>query len=126
MKISPESYTHMRILGQSWQIIHTPGWLMMEDLGQCQALEQQILLRSGIKGQMAADTLLHEVIHAIEAIYALDLKEEQVRLVATGLTQVFQDNPEFYGWIAERLEEEDQRFITGPETRTQLNIGERQ
>ena len=108
-KLSSETYTDLTILGQNWDIVHTPSWLMSTSLGECQQDTQKILIRSGLQGQQAADTLLHETIHAVDMILGLDMSEQQVRLLATGLIQVFQANPEFYGWIAERLEEEDER-----------------
>lgn len=58
----------------------------------------------------AANTLIHEVLHAIYTHFDLaagsaekDPQEHIVTALANGLTQVFKDNPAFYKWIGERL-----------------------
>ena len=45
-------------------------------------------------------TLIHELIHAVEAAYAVDLKEEQVLALANGLTQALTD----LGLLPEEME----------------------
>lgn len=39
----------------------------------------------------AEDTIIHECIHAISRIYCLNLKEKQVRLLATGIVQAWRN-----------------------------------
>ncbi len=48
----------------------------------------------------ARDTLLHEIVHALDHMEALRLSEEQVRRVATGLRAVFAANPAVAKFIA--------------------------
>ena len=46
--------------------------------------------------QIVRDTLLHEIMHGIWQLYAIDdedLQERTICTMATGLTQVFADNP---------------------------------
>lgn len=39
-------------------------------------------------------TTWHEIIHAFESLYGLVLGEQEICILATGITQVLQDNPE--------------------------------
>lgn len=108
-ELTPESFAQMKILGQNWDVVWTPSWIIPGQYGHCDPDNQAIVIRHGLRGQQCADTLLHETIHAVENILGLDMTEAQVRLLATGLTQVFQDNPEYYGVLAECYHHEDQR-----------------
>ena len=45
------------------------------------------------------DTLLHEVIHAVENDMDLGMKERQVLLLATGLLQVLRSNPHLVAYL---------------------------
>lgn len=52
--------------------------------------------------QKAADTLLHEIGHAIYWTYGINDKDNEERIVstfATGWVQVYQDNPWLMNWI---------------------------
>ena len=51
--------------------------------------------------QVEADTLLHEVLHAIADGMSLDdncTEEDFVSRIATGLTTVWRDNPKVFKW----------------------------
>lgn len=61
--------------------------------------EQQISLRLHPALQYNQDTLLHEVIHAVEEIMHLKLKEHQVHQLAVGLMSVLKQNPELTEWL---------------------------
>lgn len=45
------------------------------------------------------DTGLHEVIHAIDEIISIGLRERQVHQLAAGLIAVIKHNPEFIAWL---------------------------
>jgi hypothetical protein len=45
------------------------------------------------------DTLLHEVLHAVETAMGLDVDEEVVEKFATGLLSVLKDNPGFVTYL---------------------------
>ncbi len=50
----------------------------------------------------AADTVLHELLHAIWRIYNIrqdDLEEKMVTCVALAMVQMFHDNPGLVGWL---------------------------
>jgi len=61
----------------------------------------RIILRPKQSTDQARDTLLHEVIHAIDHTNSLELNEHQVRTMATGLRAVFTANTKFAKWVSE-------------------------
>lgn len=55
-----------------------------------------------------ADTVLHEVLHGIfhtSNIKGRDGEERVVSALATGLIQVFRDNPKFLKWLAHKTQD---------------------
>ncbi|MBX9775490.1 MAG: hypothetical protein K2Y71_13975 [Xanthobacteraceae bacterium] len=65
--------------------------------------EQQIQLQPEYtSGSMAAETVLHELLHAIFAVATVQVKQGEehiVSVVATYLAQIIRDNPEFVIWL---------------------------
>ncbi|VBI24581.1 hypothetical protein [Burkholderia pseudomallei] len=63
-----------------------------------------IYITPGMAPLDEADTLLHEVMHAIRfqllREYGEEVEEDYVTSLATGLIHVFRDNPELLRWIA--------------------------
>lgn len=55
---------------------------------------QEIYINKNYRKKHRKATLLHEVIHAIDEQYSIDLKEEQVVSLTHGLMSVLKDNPE--------------------------------
>lgn len=49
------------------------------------------------------DTILHETIHAIDHWLDLEMTERQVRLMATALIGLFQDNPDYAEFVTRPL-----------------------
>lgn len=72
--------------------------------GQCCHLSLKIKVDLTYGPVQAAETLLHELLHACWVVSSLDDIESPIEEVAVGhlsgiLTQVFQDNPEVMDWI---------------------------
>lgn len=64
------------------------------------------LQREYVSGSMAADTVLHEILHAIFSVGTVQVKQGEehiVSVVATYLTQVIRDNPELIAWMQETV-----------------------
>jgi hypothetical protein len=65
--------------------------------------EQEIQLQQKyVSGSMAAETVLHELLHAIFAVASVQAKqgeEHVVSVVATYLAQIVRDNPDFVTWL---------------------------
>lgn len=92
----------VRILGRDYKILIKDD---MEGLaGECRCTACQIDIQDEQHPVEEADTVLHEILHAIH--YLMDiglshkLEEHVVRKVATGLTQVFLDNPKLLIYLA--------------------------
>jgi len=71
----------------------------MDEFGMCFFIKGEIHVRPNQSEDQARDTLLHEVIHAIDNVETLNLTEEQVRTLATDLRAVFTANPDFAKWV---------------------------
>ena len=74
--------------------------------GFCDTSEQLIVVNAEQKPDALADTVLHELNHALFSAFAIsgELTEERVvRLMATGLCTVLRDNPDFTKWWIKNL-----------------------
>lgn len=64
---------------------------------------QSIEIRVGLSPTRAAETMLHEALHALNgiAVFVPDKDEERaVTILAAGLTKLAQDNPDFFrAWL---------------------------
>ena len=107
----------IRILGRDYAIdMVSPTRFTQMELGMCDNKNQIIHLATDQTPIEAADTLLHEVIHAIDFLVGLDLSEHQVRHLAATLLGVLQDNPEIAEWLIadktqERIDNEQPKSI---------------
>lgn len=75
--------------------------------GECSLSEFVIRIQENIpRPEKTADTLLHEIGHAIWAVWKLedaDKEERVVSTMATAWTQVYRDNPWLLDWIKEAI-----------------------
>lgn len=96
----------IRIFGRTYTInIERANGLGQDRIGSCDNINQIITadaLQSPIE---KADTILHEVLHAIVWTMKIQIEGDQeeavVSALATGLLGVFQDNPEFVRFLSE-------------------------
>lgn len=68
--------------------------------GRCDSDKQEIYVEKGQPLESEQDTVLHEVLHAVDHAFCIALTELQVRQTATGLLAVLKDNPEFLEYLA--------------------------
>lgn len=97
----PES---VRILGRTYSITYfTHNVLNQSYLGMCDHHTHTIHAADNQPAVEEADTLLHEVFHAIRQSMRVtidpDTEELLVTALATGLIGVLQDNPAFAAWL---------------------------
>lgn len=80
----------LNILGKPFRI----EWLDELDgaLGETYTHKQMIKMQKGTPPDTERETLLHEVIHAVDESLALQLTEHQVHALACGLYAVLRDN----------------------------------
>lgn len=87
----------IKIIGKTYRVEPVPE--MDDDCGACYDSKQLIKISEDLAQELAQDTLLHEVIHAVDFQMHTNLKERQVSALASGLTAVFKENPEFVKYI---------------------------
>lgn len=90
----------LRILGKTWIVEEAP--LDFSDSGSCNRDYQKIMVVTTQPEDNIKDTLLHEVLHAVDYCMATKLTEDQVAALATGLLAVFLDNPELMEFLNAR------------------------
>lgn len=93
----------IRVLGRNVEIVRRPKKAMPNHVGSWHSLRMRINVREGQLPHDEADTLLHEVLHAILHCQGRenggDEEETYVRAIATGLLVVLRENPEFTKWL---------------------------
>lgn len=97
-----ERPTIVRILGRDYSIDYE---LDNGDLGSCDTNANEIEIMEGLPPVEERDTVLHEILHGVWALMGIDypkIEETIVNRLATGLTQVFQDNPELMKYLSSK------------------------
>lgn len=90
----------LRIIGKTYTIrfvdkVECAGDLKDELMGLCRDGAQDIQVSIHQPRDALKDTVLHEILHAIDYQMQLGLKERQVHGLAAGIVAVFNDNPDF-------------------------------
>ena len=95
----------LRIMGREYTVKYEDD---LGVLGLCSPDECRIEIEDGQPPVEEADTVIHEVLHAIHFLMDIGLshkrEEEVVRKMATGLMQVFADNPHLLMYLANAAE----------------------
>lgn len=105
----PEAIIALEIMGQLYDIVWAPKTLMQDAYGHSDEINQEIVLRSGLRGMQCLDTMIHEVTHAISAVSGVEMSELQVHTMGQAWAQMFKHNPELLVFIYDRLHEEEAR-----------------
>lgn len=95
----------LRLMGREYTVTYTED---LEELGSCAVEDCSIEVRDGQHPVEEADTVLHEVLHAVHFLMDIGLtpkmEEHVVRKMATGLMQAFADNPHLLMYLANAAE----------------------
>lgn len=91
-------------MGREYEIVYVrPTPLNSTYMGLCDNARQVIYVEDYQTPVEEADTVLHEVLHAIRNMARLeidpDVEEKMVSTLATGLLGVLHENPEFASWV---------------------------
>jgi len=93
----------VRILGKTHSINYKPSDEMQNSYGLCFNGRQRIDIQGDLPSGEEADTVLHEILHAIlfqmAVLLPTEIEEQFVRPAASGLHAVLQDNPQFAKWL---------------------------
>lgn len=98
--------TAVRIFGREYAIRYVPqSPLTNTNIGLCVNSQGVIFVEDGQSPYEEADTVLHEILHAVVFNMKLGLdpetEEQVVGALSSGLIGVFQDNPDLPLWLAE-------------------------
>lgn len=98
--------TALRIMGRNYSVVWEDDILLGTDcLGRTYSQQCAIVVKTGQHPVEEADTLLHEILHAVW--YCMSIaeggadEEAVVRRMASGLTQVFMDNGHLINYVAD-------------------------
>ena len=93
----------VRVIGKTYAVVWTRGRPLDDgNAGEMDPDKQRLHIRDGTPLEQEQDTLLHEVVHAIDHELDLKFSERQVRAFATGLLACFKDNPRFFTYLRKR------------------------
>lgn len=93
----------VRVLGRDVPLIHVGEDMLPKAVGEYDYEHQIVRLRDGQQPVFEADTVLHELIHAIDDAMQLGMKERQVHCTAVGLIALLRDNPDFLEYLYDAL-----------------------
>lgn len=93
----------IRLMGRTFLFNYVKGSVLAPDdaFGHIDVYGQVICISDDLTPVEEADTVLHELIHAVDLTMGLDMTEHQVHHLATGLIALFQDNPELGAYFCE-------------------------
>lgn len=94
----------IRLGGKEWRVKRKRRVDSEGSCGECDYATSTLSVATGLSPFDLKDTLLHETIHAILAqhtqwVRTVEEEEAYVLAIATGITGVLQDNPEFAKWL---------------------------
>lgn len=87
----------IKIIGKVYTVEPVPE--LDEECGLCYDVKQLIKISEELPQELSQDTLLHEVMHAVDYQMHINMKERQISAMASGLIAVFKENPEFVKYI---------------------------
>ena len=101
----------IRVIGKVITVHYVPtGDVLLRDdpedahpgMGRSDTDKQLIAVQEGLPLATEQDTVLHEVLHTVEAFMGLDVEEEVIEKLATGLLGVLKDNPKLVTYLRAR------------------------
>ena len=95
--------TTITILSHEYEIRLEDPAAWSDKYGHMVEGDQVIHINETAHPQQTVNTLMHEIIHAIDAMTTQSLEEKQVNTLATGLVAVFRDNPGLANLFTKKL-----------------------
>ena len=84
------------ILGKEWSVI---GREKSSNYGSCHHAKNEIHINPSQSPSNERDTVLHEIVHALETEGQLKMSERQVRILSTLLLAVLRQNPSLVRYL---------------------------
>ena len=85
----------VRVLGRDIPVKVYPADEMPKAFGEYDYETQIVRIKEGQQPAFEADTLLHELVHAMDDAMQLNMRERQVHCIAVGIVALFKDNADF-------------------------------
>ena len=83
------AFMKVKILGHTYKFYRVPKVGRANNSGECDFTKNIIRIKEGMEKTAEAETILHEVLHALDP----NLSEVRVHAFAAQLHQVLRDNP---------------------------------
>lgn len=99
MRNAPQS---IQVLGKTYAVEFVDKVDDKDSFGEHEMSTQKIKIKNEQHHESSRETLLHEVIHAVEEQLDLGMKEKQVHGLAVGLFQVLRENAALLAFITEK------------------------
>lgn len=96
------------ILSHSGEVVFVDPKNIEDKCGQCHQDELIVRIKEGMADDIAGTTLIHELIHVIEFLTHIELKEREIDCLALGLYSFLKENPHLVEWLLLKEEEEGQ------------------
>ena len=82
--------TKVRITSKvAYEVLWIEGFDNPDQMGVCDPIKRQIVIKSGMKPKVTRDTFVHEVLHAISfEVPKLNLTENQVELLEVSISKI--------------------------------------
>jgi len=99
----------IRIGPYDWKVTYfgKDEYMKRECFGRTDELAMELEICDAFTNQSTANTMLHEIFHALWFAHNMKSKEGEeetsVAALATGMTQVFKDNPDLIKWLQEMV-----------------------
>jgi hypothetical protein len=97
----------VKICGHIWKVglLHPSVKRLQQHDGLCDPESHEIGILGGMPDTRTGEVFLHEIIEALDSLFALDMPHNTVQVLAVGLFQVLIDNdllhPDFLGLVEE-------------------------
>lgn len=89
----------LRVIGKRYKTSVVPKVDEEDSDGESCPITQVVMLKQEQGFEQARDTTLHEGIHAVDHQMHLNLTEEQVEGLGTGILALLRENPAFVRWL---------------------------
>ena len=100
MKKPKPPFTHLRCLGKELEIQWNQELMgHFGVFGTFEPVRMVVRLGTGHSEDQTRETLLHEVMHAVEHQMNLQITEENIRQLSVGLYAMLKDNPRFAAFL---------------------------
>jgi hypothetical protein len=90
----------LKILGKRFRVQYVSGEPLSEDeTGECDSEKQLISVKEGQELEAEQDTVIHEILHALEDLLELKLEHDNIVRLTTGLHALVKENPRLFTYL---------------------------